>query len=291
MTCDSSPLVSLISNVAGGVSFASWLVALLPQLIETYRTKSVEGLSPVFVGVWFLGDIFSLIGCVLTDQMFFQYLLASYFLLNDFFMVGQYWYYGYYLKKHKHRHHQHQHHHQHSHHSIDPEYGSTSNVMSGAAAAARAVVPAVVIASQAGTSEARQLLSSTFSSTSALSPLLVSPENKIIIGTVFAWVSAALYFFSRLPQLWMNYKRKSTDDVSPFLFGCTLIGNASYAVSIMMSCEFISGDAKWEFFLKELPYMIGSAGTIIFDVLYFYQLWLYSDKTKIDEDQPLLSNS
>jgi uncharacterized protein with PQ loop repeat len=208
--------------------------------------------------------------------MFFQYLLAAYFLFNDLVLVGQYWYYGYYLKIHKHRHHHHHHHHHH--HQDDPEYGSTLNT---AANAAKSILPAVVIASQVGRSEAYPLYTTTIS----------REHNKLMIGTMFAWIGAGLYFFSRIPQLLKNYQRKSTEDVSPFLFGCTLFGNATYATSILISCSFIYGDDRWGFFLNELPYMIGSAGTIIFDLVYFYQLWLYSVKDKSDDEAPLLSNS
>lgn len=285
MSCEPGSLVALISGVSGGVSFASWLVALLPQLLETYKTKSVEGLSPVFVLIWFLGDVFSFAGCVLTEQMFFQYLLASYFLMNDMIMLGQYYYYGYHCKKHHHKfHHLHT---GHSHSCEDPEYGATSShTASTAGAIARASIPAVVVASQVGSSEARQLL------TTGGYIALQQTNYKFVLGTVFAWISAALYFFSRVPQLWRNYKRKSTDDVSPFLFGCCLIGNATYAISILVSCDFIyGGDDRWPFFLNELPYMIGSAGTIVFDIVYFYQLWLYSYKEPKDfEEQPLLTN-
>ena len=56
---------------------------LFPQIIETYRDKSVDGLSPYFLLAWLCGDITSLIGAKLTGQLLFQILLAIYFLLND----------------------------------------------------------------------------------------------------------------------------------------------------------------------------------------------------------------
>lgn len=270
-SCDPQSWVSLISNVSGGISFASWTVAQLPQLVETYRTKSVEGLSPWFICVWVLGDLCSFAGCVLTNQMFFQYLLAAYFLFNDFVLVGQYWYYSYYYKNHRHKHH---HHHPHR----GNGYGSVSSTGSRLA---HAVIPAVVVATQAGSAEARELF---------INPL-ISSDAKLMVGTFFAWASAALYFFSRIPQLWKNYQRKSTEDISPFLFACTLIGNTTYATSILVSCDFVNGENRWEFFVNELPYMIGSAGTIVFDIAYFYQLYLYSERVKDDQEAPLLTNS
>jgi len=298
--CNSSSLVSKISAFSGGASFTSNLVASIPQLIETYQQKSVEGLSLILVSVWVIGDITSFIGCFLTDQMFFQYVLALYFLFNDCILVGQYYYYGYYLKKHPHfnHHHRHSHGHSHSHagHShIEPqdgiEYGSTgddyrkksSGSLSGSIA--RAAIPAAVVASNIGQSDAFPIgnFSTEFGGYSI---------DSRTWGIFFAWFGAALYFFSRIPQLLKNYERKSTEDVSPILFACMLFGNATYTISILVSCDFIYGEDRWGFFINELPYIIGSAGTIVFDILYFYQVWLYKDQSPIKdtETQPLLNS-
>lgn len=291
--CDAKSLVSLISAFSGGASFAANLVATIPQLIETYQQQSVEGLSPVFVSIWVLGDVTSLIGCYLTNQLFFQYVLALYFLFNDFIMCGQYYYYGYYLKKHPHRYHRHHHHHHHQHNQHSEveggHYGSTggrrkSSKSSSIAKAANAAIPAAIVASNIGQSNALPI--GEFST--SIGGLTIDSKS---YGTFFAWFGAGLYFFSRIPQLIKNYQRKSTEDLSPVLFACTLFGNLTYTVSILVSCDFVfGGDHRWEFFLNELPYIIGSAGTVVFDLFYFYQVWLYRDQSlvKDTETQPLL---
>ena len=89
-------------------------------------------------------------------------------------------------------------------------------------------------------------------------------------------------FAAIIPQLIKNYQRKSTDGISPFLFGITLLCNVTYNVSIFTSCNFIESVDKVAFFENALPFIWGSAGTIIFDLIYFYQYYvLYSDDTKL----------
>lgn len=93
MSC-SSTIWPSVSAAAGSVSFITSFIAQIPQLIETYKDKTVEGLSPIFLLAWLFGDITSLIGALLTHQLPFQIILALYFMANDMFICGQYYYYG-----------------------------------------------------------------------------------------------------------------------------------------------------------------------------------------------------
>ncbi|EGW31698.1 uncharacterized protein SPAPADRAFT_62304 [Spathaspora passalidarum NRRL Y-27907] len=95
------------------------------------------------------------------------------------------------------------------------------------------------------------------------------------IGIILAWSCTVIYCSSRCPQLYKNYKRKSVEGISPILFGAALLGNLTYTLSILSSCEFLFGDSRSDFIWRELPYIIGSSGTIIFDVAYFYQKYIY----------------
>lgn len=82
-----------ISNLTGTLSFTIWLFAQSPQLYENYRRGSVDGLSPVFLTQWMLGDATNLIGCVLTQQLPFQIAVATYFCCIDVCIMLQYGYY------------------------------------------------------------------------------------------------------------------------------------------------------------------------------------------------------
>ncbi len=89
----SSPDRQTVSDLFGTASFAIWLFAQSPQLYENYRRGSVDGLSPVFLTQWMLGDATNLIGCILTQQLPFQIAVATYFCCIDVCIMIQFTYY------------------------------------------------------------------------------------------------------------------------------------------------------------------------------------------------------
>lgn len=110
------------------------------------------------------------------------------------------------------------------------------------------------------------------------------------LGQVFGYLCAALYLGSRLPQLLLNYRRKSTEGVSLlfFLFAC--IGNLTYVLSISAYspvCEGGSfektgncrpgeaGALYGRYILVNLSWLIGSFGTLLLDLAIFTQFFLY----------------
>lgn len=137
-------------------------------------------------------------------------------------------------------------------------------------------------------------------------PLTMDP-----LGQVFGYLCAAFYLGSRLPQLLLNYRRKSTDGVSLlfFLFAC--IGNLTYVLSIMAYSPVCRGTPTapdgvsaslhrhhvkcrpgealalyGRYILVNLSWLIGSFGTLLLDMAIFVQFFLYQDeKTEDDMDQ------
>ncbi|KAK0709152.1 PQ loop repeat-domain-containing protein [Lasiosphaeria miniovina] len=119
------------------------------------------------------------------------------------------------------------------------------------------------------------------------------PMTMNLWGQVFGWLCAALYLGSRLPQLLLNYRRKSTDGVSMlfFLFAC--LGNLTYVLSIVVfdpACE-VDGECRQgeaaaiyrQYMLVNLSWLAGSAGTLLLDLGIFVQFFVY-DKSGEDDD-------
>lgn len=103
-------------------------------------------------------------------------------------------------------------------------------------------------------------------------------------GQLFGYLCAVLYLGSRMPQILLNYQRKSTEGVSLlfFLFAC--IGNLTYVLSIFAYspvcrsdvCE--PGEAMFiygRYILLNLSWLIGSLGTLLLDMAIFVQFFLY----------------
>ncbi|KAL4870196.1 hypothetical protein BDV12DRAFT_166370 [Aspergillus spectabilis] len=107
------------------------------------------------------------------------------------------------------------------------------------------------------------------------------------LGQIFGYFCAVLYLGSRLPQILLNYKRKSTDGVSLlfFLFAC--IGNLTYVLSILAYspvCEHGRrcqdgeiGRIYGRYILVNLSWLVGSFGTLLLDICIFIQFFLYQD--------------
>jgi uncharacterized protein with PQ loop repeat len=119
-------------------------------------------------------------------------------------------------------------------------------------------------------------------------------------GQIFGYLCAVLYIGSRIPQLILNYRRKSTEGVSLlfFLFAC--VGNLTYVMSILayeprcgkelaiLGYERGYGgcaSGEWaeqygQYMLVNTSWLAGSAGTLLLDVAIFVQFWIYSQQTK-----------
>lgn len=142
------------------------------------------------------------------------------------------------------------------------------------------------------------------SSSSEPEPLTMDP-----LGQVFGYLCAVLYLGSRLPQLLLNFRRKSTDGVSLlfFLFAC--IGNLTYVLSILAYspvCQGVSSASDnldmsghrhrahcrpgetsalyGRYVLVNLSWLVGSAGTLFLDMAIFVQFFLYRDGKEASED-------
>jgi hypothetical protein len=142
------------------------------------------------------------------------------------------------------------------------------------------------------------------SSSSEPEPLTMDP-----LGQFFGYLCAVFYLGSRLPQLLLNFRRKSTDGVSLlfFLFAC--IGNLTYVLSILAYspvCRGVSslsdgldvsshrhrahcrpGEATelyGRYVLVNLSWLVGSAGTLLLDMAIFTQFFLYRNGKNSSED-------
>ncbi|KAF9404978.1 hypothetical protein BGZ94_003833, partial [Podila epigama] len=101
------------------------------------------------------------------------------------------------------------------------------------------------------------------------------PEQNIVqLGRIFAWICTVFYLSSRMPQLWKNFKRKSVQGLSILMFFWAAMGNLTYTLSILNSAEATNPETSRKFLREAVPYVLGSSGTLMFDVSIFGQ-WLY----------------
>lgn len=113
-------------------------------------------------------------------------------------------------------------------------------------------------------------------------------DEKALIGTICGWCSTLLYISSRSPQIWKNYCLKSTHGVSPYLFLFAMLGNSLYTISILSDLYLLSkyekylGDVDFHtVFRSQLPFLVGSSGTVFFDCILLIQFYVYGLQSSI----------
>jgi len=100
-----------------------------------------------------------------------------------------------------------------------------------------------------------------------------SPEEPTAAGAqILGYLSAVAYLGARIPQIIKNAQEKSCEGLSLLFFILSLMGNLSYGAGIL--CH----STEHQYVMKNLPWLIGSLGTMVEDVTIFAQFSMYSVK-------------
>lgn len=81
----------------------------------------------------------------------------------------------------------------------------------------------------------------------------------------------------RVPQILENARKKSVQGLSVALFFCTILGNLTYGASIIL--RFPPLDTH--FYASTLPYIFGSLGVLMFDIMILGQFALYNPSASV----------
>ncbi|OKL58811.1 hypothetical protein UA08_05630 [Talaromyces atroroseus] len=290
------------SGVLGSVSLTCWIFLLVPQLIENYRYGSAEGLSMAFLFVWFVGDVTNLVGGLWAQLVPVVLAIAVYFCIADGVLISQCLYYNI----HNARREQQQHQRRDSAHSaldsptpttpllgrrFSDELSNSRRRRSSADIQRRASYPDSTLAKIVEESESgtKAWLKNVFSVLAIVAigaggwgiawqaglwkpaPVVHDGNNHIAPGAQFlGYFSAICYLGARLPQIYKNYSEKSCEGLSLLFFILSLLGNLSYGAGIL------AHSTEKEYFLNNLPWLIGSLGTMFEDVTIFVQFRIYA---------------
>jgi uncharacterized protein with PQ loop repeat len=113
-----------------------------------------------------------------------------------------------------------------------------------------------------------------------------------LAGRISSWVSTVMYLASRLPQLYKNYRRKSTAGLSPLLFSAAFCGNLFYSSSLVANPNAWfdlppyggggwagpGGSNRVEWVGRAIPFFLGAAGVLGLDGAMGVQFLLYAEK-------------
>lgn len=86
--------------------------------------------------------------------------------------------------------------------------------------------------------------------------------------------------YYRVPQLVQNFERKSVHGLSIVMFALAITANLCYGGSIIFKLPKIDA----EFWEVRFPYLFGSLGTLVFDVIIMVQAYMYGISPPPEEE-------
>jgi uncharacterized protein with PQ loop repeat len=118
----------------------------------------------------------------------------------------------------------------------------------------------------------------------------VPPAACSVAGTALGYLSSVLYLMSRISQLLKTYKRKSAEGLSMAMFTCAVAANLCTGTGIIMRTY------DMEQLMQQVPWIIGSLGTITLDMAILAQARMYSKRqaeqhVQQEAQQPLLAEA
>nr|XP_014425047.1 lysosomal amino acid transporter 1 homolog [Pelodiscus sinensis] len=238
----------------GLISIVCFAASSLPQYYQACKTGNMDqALSIYFLLGWLGGDSLNLIGSFLANQLPLQVYTAIYYVLADLVMLSLYLYYK--IKNQRRG-------------VFTPINAAFAFVFLGTVSATSALGSAGA-AIEPVTFRGRSLLSAPVEEAG-----YGSFTKKEIIGFTIGSIASLLYLFSRLPQIYTNFKRKSTTGVSYLLFALVMLGNLLYGISVLLKNP-DPGQAEGSYVLHHLPWLIGSLGVLSLDVIISFQFLAY----------------
>ncbi|KAM3122109.1 hypothetical protein CJJ07_001836 [Candidozyma auris] len=287
----------VISGITGSISIACWIIVFAPQIYENFRRKSSEGLSMMFIILWLAGDVFNVLGAVLQGVLPTMIILAIYYTLADIVLWVQCIIYGDGKSSPDYVH-------------LSPANPINEDVLETVLSADRAIQCSDLDSARCEIDEF-EISSKTSPIMSAFFKMLMvilvflaglggwyisymntSRKHKAPVDLVFdplaqffGWLCALFYLGSRIPQILLNYERKSCDGISFmfFLFAC--LGNLTYVISILAI------DTSWNYIWVNLSWLAGSLGTLALDFTIFVQFFLYNEGVDDDESSSLTNST
>ncbi|KAH8697153.1 vacuolar membrane PQ loop repeat protein [Talaromyces proteolyticus] len=291
------------SGILGSISLTCWVFLLVPQLIENYRYGSAEGLSMAFLVVWFVGDVTNLIGGLWAQLVPVVVAIAVYFCIADGVLITQCLYYNIRNARREQRRNSRQ-------SSIEtptpttPLLGRRFSDEISIPGSRRRRSSASVRGNQRRASYADDTLAKIVEENDSGAKVwiknVLSVLAIIIIGAggwaiawqtglwkptpqkqsggdqiapgaqVLGYFSAVCYLGARLPQIFKNFREKSCEGLSLLFFILSLLGNLTYGAGIL------AHSTQKDYFLTNLPWLIGSLGTMVEDVAIFIQFRIYA---------------
>jgi uncharacterized protein with PQ loop repeat len=247
-----------LSWIFGLGSTLLWVGVFIPQIKTNYENGSIEALSFYLLLAWFIGNVLSFMGATglqLDPNVIY---VAVFHIVFNLIFLGQWFYY---------------------HLESDETISSTQEntpLLARNLSYSRDIIEKIlkvpeVIVFVIGCSVC--LL---------LKIALSFTEESVWLSAAIAWLATAIFLVSRLPQIYLNSQRQSTQGLSLMAFIFAFAANKLMLLAILIRLiNMTNAKQQSDYLIKNSPWMIGLAGTGIFDIVIFVQFYLYQDTSNI----------
>ncbi|VDN95932.1 unnamed protein product [Rodentolepis nana] len=264
----------------GLISACIWIVFAFPQIVENCR-KGIpdQALSPIMLICFLMGDAINLLGCIFVHQLPLQVIMAGIGVTSDFVQISQFLYYKFIHKR-----------------MLrnlpnpievtpsDDAVGSGQVATRSSSTVALCLTFGVVcffspilstlesdanpeFSHSSSSFITRQLLSAVTTSTPKPIPDSLFPTSGLLIGFILGWISTSIYLSSRVSQILKNWRRGSTEGLSPITFILAICGNTSYTLQLLLT------SLDRVFIIRSLPWIFGAICCVLLDLFICSQMY------------------
>ena len=246
MNLDTSIILGILSNFC-------FLFVFFPQFYINYKNKNSNGISFILLYCFIFGDILSLISAFTKELNVVIIYTSIFHIILDLIIIIQVLYYKFYYQ------------------SITNEVlpliqyentiTNTNNVNKFSLFETSIIIFSLI-----------------FIFINCLGIYYFNESRyfdiSIFIANILGWITTFIFIISRIPQIYLNYTKKSTEGLSLYTFILLTITNLLFLSSILVLIPNEESN-QIEFIIYNIQWILGCTVTILFDFVIFYQFIIY----------------
>jgi uncharacterized protein with PQ loop repeat len=233
----------ILSNVLGILSSIVWFFVLIPQLYINFKNQNSEAISLSLILLWIVGDIFSIISAQAKNISYTVIYIGVYHIIIGVLFSLQIFYYRYLNKKNRY-------------------YDRQPLILDNIEELYYKHLKIIYL---------NEKIFLVVSISSIIFAFFIIKQQ--FIADIIGWISTFIFISSRIPQIYLNYQRNSTEGLSIYSFILVNIANLLFLASILVNlCD---TNNITTFIIDNLQWILGSSTTVLFDLIIFYQFQIY----------------
>jgi uncharacterized protein with PQ loop repeat len=245
------------------VSNALWLFVFIPQLYQNYKAKDSKGLSLLLLFCLIVGDVFSIVSAHAKNLNPVIIYAAAYHIILDVIIIAQILYYR--------------------RQSILIQVGTI--IQDGITESS----PLIDVSDETedfiskypyfnlALSEISFVILSTLMVIGTQVFMLLNKNDLDITADIIAWLATAIFMLARIPQIILNFTRKSTKGLSLLSFIIINIANLFFLLSVLIILYDLNQNTYIDYIKANIQWIVGSSSTSLFDCVIFYQFYKYKN--------------